>query len=140
MGPPQAALIKAARYVLIGFGVYLAIVVLVLIPVFRFIDPPGSALMVRRFVTGTPIDRRWVDLDQISPRLVRAVIVSEDDRFCEHPGIDLVAMEQAIRTSSDAMPRGASTISMQLIKNLFLWPDKSYIRKLIELPLTWSWK
>ena len=126
----------AARYALLGFAGYMALILLVLIPLFRFVDPPGSALMLRRFVTGTAIDRRWVDLDQISPRLVRAVIVSEDGRFCDHSGIDLEAIEQAIRSSGDGAPRGASTISMQVIKNLFLWPDKSYIRKVIELPLT----
>jgi monofunctional biosynthetic peptidoglycan transglycosylase len=67
---------------------------------------------------------------------VRAVVVSEDGRFCDHWGIDLAAIKEAIERSSGGTLRGASTISMQVTKNLFLWPQKSYLRKVIELPLT----
>jgi monofunctional glycosyltransferase len=62
--------------------------------------------------------------------------VSEDWTFCTHNGIDLEAIEQAIEKAGDGIPRGASTISMQVAKNMFLWPSKSYVRKAIELPLT----
>jgi monofunctional biosynthetic peptidoglycan transglycosylase len=67
---------------------------------------------------------------------VRAVIVSEDGRFCSHHGIDLDAIEDAIERSKGGIPRGASTISMQVTKNLFLWSSRSYLRKIVELPLT----
>jgi len=103
---------------------------------FRFVNPPGSMLMLTKLLTGNSVDRTWVPLDQISPNLVRAVIVSEDGRFCEHSGIDTHAIKDAIEKASGGVARGASTISMQVTKNLFLWNAKSYIRKVIEIPLT----
>jgi monofunctional biosynthetic peptidoglycan transglycosylase len=125
----------AARYAAYAVGGYLALV-LVLIVLFRFVDPPGSMLMLTKLLTGNSVDRTWVPLEQISPNLVRAVIVSEDGRFCEHSGIDTAAIKEAIERASGGVPRGASTISMQVTKNLFLWNAKSYIRKVIEIPLT----
>jgi monofunctional biosynthetic peptidoglycan transglycosylase len=125
----------AARYAAYALGGYLALVA-VLILLFRFVDPPGSMLMLRQLLTGTAIDRTWKPLSSISPALVRAVIVSEDGRFCEHSGIDTAAIREAIERASGGVPRGASTISMQVTKNLFLWNAKSYIRKVIEIPLT----
>jgi monofunctional biosynthetic peptidoglycan transglycosylase len=124
-----------ARYTGLGIAAYLALV-LVLIVLFRFVNPPGSMLMLTQLLTGTSIDRTWASFENISPALVRAVIVSEDGRFCEHSGIDTQAMKEAIDRASGGAPRGASTISMQVIKNLFLWNAKSYVRKVIEIPLT----
>jgi monofunctional biosynthetic peptidoglycan transglycosylase len=125
----------AARYAAYAVGGYLALV-LMLILLFRFVDPPGSMLMLRHLLTGNAVNRTWVPLEQISPNLIRAVIVSEDGRFCEHSGIDTAAIKEAIERASGGVPRGASTISMQVTKNLFLWNAKSYIRKVIEIPLT----
>lgn len=125
----------AARYAAYAAGGYLALV-LVLIVLFRFVNPPGSMLMLTQLLTGTAIDRTWVPLGSISSNLVRAVVVSEDDRFCEHSGIDTEAIRVAIERSSRGAPRGASTISMQVTKNLFLSNVKSYVRKVIEIPLT----
>lgn len=125
----------AGRYAAYAAGGYMALVV-VLILLFRFVDPPGSMLMLTKLLTGNSVTRSWVPLDSISPNLVRAVIVSEDGRFCEHSGVDTVAIRDAIERASGGIPRGASTISMQLTKNLFLWNAKSYIRKIIEVPLT----
>ena len=73
----------------------------------------------------------------MSPNIVRAVLLSEDGRFCEHSGIDFEALEDAVERAGSGSPRGASTISMQVVKNMFLWPSKSYLRKAIELPLTY---
>jgi monofunctional biosynthetic peptidoglycan transglycosylase len=125
----------AARCVAYAIGGYLALV-LVAIALFRFVNPPGSMLMLTKLLGGTAVHRTWVPLESISPALVRAVVVSEDGRFCEHHGIDTMAMIEAIRQSGDGTPRGASTISMQVVKNLFLWSSKSYVRKVIEIPLT----
>ncbi len=134
-GTWQDRLWIAARYAAYAAAGYLALV-LVLIVLFRFINPPGSMLMLTKLLTGNSVTRTWVPLEQISPALVRAVIVSEDDRFCEHSGIDAAAMKVAIERASGGIARGASTISMQVTKNLFLWNAKSYIRKVIEIPLT----
>jgi len=114
------------------------IAVLALIVAYRFVNPPFSMLMAQQFLTGTRIQKQWVPLEQISPNLRRAVIVSEDGRFCHHWGIDLIEAANALKRASDGYPRGASTITMQVAKNLFLLPTKSYVRKLIELPLTFA--
>jgi monofunctional biosynthetic peptidoglycan transglycosylase len=107
--------------------------------VFRFANPPTSALMLARQISGQHIDRRWVPLGSISPNLVRAVIMAEDGQFCRHRGIDLeafeAALERAERTGDDSA-RGASTISMQVSKNLLLWPARSYLRKGLEFAIT----
>ncbi len=113
-------------------------VVLVLIALYRFINPPFSSLMAAQWLTGTTIHREWVPLDSISPNLIQAVVVSEDGRFCEHWGIDFVEIAEALKRSPHGVPRGASTITMQVAKNLFLWPAKSYVRKVIEVPLTYA--
>lgn len=125
----------ALRYAAYGVVGYFALV-FCLIGLYRFVNPPASMLMIVQTVTGTSVQQEWVPLDEISPSLIRAVIVSEDWGFCKHYGIDIKAIEQAIERSGDGVPGGASTISMQLTKNLFLWNAKSYIRKAIELPLT----
>jgi monofunctional biosynthetic peptidoglycan transglycosylase len=131
----RAQVKEAARYAAYAIGGYLAFVVL-LIFIYRFVNPPASNLMLYQALSGRDIDQQWVTINEISPNLVRAVIVAEDGTFCSHWGIDLAAMEQAIEKAVDGIPRGASTISMQVTKNLFLWQSKSYVRKAIELPLT----
>lgn len=111
---------------------------LVLIVAYRFINPPLSMLMAQRFLTGSSVNKQWVPIDRISPNLQRAVIVAEDGRFCQHWGVDFIEAANALRRASDGYPRGASTITMQVAKNLFLLPTKSYLRKMIEIPLTFA--
>ena len=97
---------------------------------------PVSTLMVYNWIKGNKVDRRWVPFDKISPALVQAVIVSEDGRYCTHKGVDWGAINTIINDAIDGeKPRGASTITMQTVKNLFLWNSRSYIRKGLEVPL-----
>jgi monofunctional biosynthetic peptidoglycan transglycosylase len=98
--------------------------------------PAPSTLMLARWVTGQPVERVWLPFKDISPTLVRSVLASEDARFCSHSGVDMVEL-QGVIDESDGLnaPRGASTITMQLAKNLFLWNGRSVIRKGLELPL-----
>jgi len=95
------------------------------------VPPPLTPLMViRRVVDGADMDRRWVPLEAISPNLVRAVIASEDARFCSHHGFDWEAINDAARENAEGgRLRGGSTISNQTAKNVFLWPGRSWIRK-----------
>lgn len=123
------------RVMLYAVGGWLALVLLAIVA-FRFVDPPTSALMLIHRLSGDKVVRHWVPLRSISPHLVRAVVASEDGRFCHHFGIDVREIGAAIERARDGVPRGASTISMQVAKNMFLWPAKSYLRKAIELPLT----
>ena len=114
------------------------IAVMLLIVAYRFINPPFSMLMAQQFLTGTAIHKQWVPIERISPNLTRAVIVAEDGRFCDHWGVDFIEAANAIRRASDGYPRGASTITMQVAKNLFLVNTKSYLRKMVEIPLTFA--
>jgi monofunctional biosynthetic peptidoglycan transglycosylase len=97
---------------------------------------PPSMLMLGRWLTAQPVDRRWVSLGDISPHLVAAVVTSEDARFCAHHGVDWVELHAAIDEDEDGGPsRGASTITMQTVKNLFLWNSRSFVRKGLEIPM-----
>ncbi|MCB1489777.1 MAG: monofunctional biosynthetic peptidoglycan transglycosylase, partial [Bauldia sp.] len=97
---------------------------------------PVSTLMLWERVTRGPIARTWVGFDEIGKSLVTSVIVSEDSRFCEHHGVDWQALGDVIGSlDEDGKPRGASTITMQTVKNLFLWQSRSYVRKAVEIPL-----
>lgn len=128
---------RGVRVAVLAFCGWL-IAVLLLIVAYRFINPPFSMLMAQQFLTGTAIHKQWVPIERISPNLTRAVIVAEDGRFCDHWGIDFVEAANAIRRASDGYPRGASTITMQVAKNLFLVNTKSYLRKMVEIPLTFA--
>ena len=100
---------------------------------YRFVPVP-STLMLGRWLTLQPVERQWVPLEQISPNLIRAVIAAEDQRFCTHAGVDWVELN-AVLEDEDGPSRGASTLTMQTVKNVFLWPGRSYIRKGLEIPL-----
>ncbi|MEO1281539.1 MAG: monofunctional biosynthetic peptidoglycan transglycosylase [Pseudomonadota bacterium] len=127
---------KRSIMALAVLGVLWFVAMVVLILAYRFVNPPASSLMLIRSVQGQPIKQSWVPLKSISPNLVKAVIASEDSRFCAHNGIDIGEIRRAIARAKDGAPRGGSTMTMQLAKNLFLWPDRSYIRKVLEAPLT----
>ena len=97
---------------------------------------PVSTLMVWRRLTGAPVARQWIDLHAMSPSLPRAVVGAEDAHFCKHHGIDFGALREAINDAQDGEGmRGASTITQQVAKNLFLWPGPSVVRKALEFPL-----
>jgi monofunctional biosynthetic peptidoglycan transglycosylase len=107
--------------------------------VFRWVPVPTSAFMLRQdvvaiFSAETPFVRHdWVSLDQIPRQMQLAVIASEDQRFAEHWGIDVVATEAAIQAELKGRGKGGgSTITQQLAKNLFLWEERSYLRKGLE--------
>jgi monofunctional biosynthetic peptidoglycan transglycosylase len=110
----------------------LIVTVLALVVLYRWVNPPVSMLMLGQTLAGTSIERTWVPLERVSPNLMRAVILSEDGAFCRHRGVDWSAIEEAIESD-----RGGSTITMQVVKNLFLWPSRSYVRKAIEIGLAY---
>jgi monofunctional biosynthetic peptidoglycan transglycosylase len=100
------------------------------------IVPPVSSLMLGRWLTGRNVERTYVPLEGMSPLLPAAVIASEDARFCSHGGVDWEALWDVVEEADEDGPsRGASTIPMQVAKNLFLWPSRSYLRKGLEIPL-----
>jgi len=108
------------------------------VAIYRVIPPPITILMIERLAEGRGMDRRWVPIRDMAPAMVRAVIASEDSRFCLHHGFDMHAIDAALR-HNEAKPgkiRGGSTISQQTAKNVFLWPGRSWVRKGIEAVFT----
>src|SRR6266849_4413589 len=106
-----------------------------LAPLYR-VGHPVSTLMVRRWLTGAPVSRQWIDFAAISPLLPRSVVASEDAKFCSHHGIDWDALRDVVDDAEDGeVTRGGSTITKQVAKNLFLWPGRSVVRKALEFPL-----
>src|SRR5215468_11055472 len=117
--------------------VLLAVLLLpyLIVPLYRFVDPV-STLMLWRWATGARVVRSKVPLERIAPVLPATVVASEDARFCSHRGVDWVEIREALEEADDlSEARGGSTITQQLAKNLFLWGGRSYVRKVLELPL-----
>ena len=98
---------------------------------------PISTLMIGRFLTGEPVTRTWVDIDAVAPALPRSIVAAEDAKFCFHRGIDWDSVQDIIEDAQDGgeVTRGGSTITQQVAKNLFLWPGRSVVRKVLEFPL-----
>jgi monofunctional biosynthetic peptidoglycan transglycosylase len=107
-----------------------------LVPLYRFVQPVSTP-MLWRWTTRARVERVVVPLDRIAPALPLAVIVAEDGSFCRNRGIDLGAMREALEQADDDIggARGGSTITQQTAKNLFLWPGRSFVRKVLEIPL-----
>ncbi|HKU95511.1 MAG TPA: monofunctional biosynthetic peptidoglycan transglycosylase [Vineibacter sp.] len=118
--------------------VALAVVALLLLPVvvtpfYRFVPPPVTPLMAIRALEGDGATRAWVSLDALPDAMPLAVMAAEDNRFCQHDGFDWEAIGDAIEEARNGERlRGASTISMQLTRNLFLWPGGGWPRKALE--------
>lgn len=104
---------------------------------YRFAPVKGTSLMGVRSLNGVEVTQHWVPLEQISPQLVRAVIAAEDMKFCEHIGFDFGEIKSAIEDArAGGRLRGASTISQQTAKNVFLWPGRDPLRKFMEIGFT----
>ena len=124
-------LLKAAILVMVVF----LLLPYLLAPLYRFVDPV-STLMLWRRATGARVERVWVPLATMSPALPRSVLVAEDARFCAHRAVDFGELRAAIEDVDDISEmRGGSTIAQQTAKNLFLWPGRSIVRKVLEFPL-----
>jgi len=108
-----------------------------LVIAYGVLPPAATPLMLLRLLDGSGIHKSWRPLEQISPNLVLAAMASEDSRFCSHDGFDWKAIrEDWQRNQRGGQLLGASTISMQTAKNLFLWPDRSWPRKGLEVYFT----
>lgn len=114
--------------------------------VYRVVDPPITPLMLIRPLEGlgdgklVGMNRQWVSLDDISPALIRSVIAAEDGRFFTHNGVDWKAVEAArVRNERSKSGKlfGASTITMQCARNVFLWQGRNYVRKGLEVYFTY---
>lgn len=129
------------------YGLFLTIaavlfVAFVVMPVtwvgaYLFIDPPSNVLMMQRAAEGEEIKRYPVPINRISPYVIRSVIAAEDATFCTHDGFDMKAIQDAMESNArGGRRRGGSTISQQVAKNLFLWPESTWLRKGFEVYFT----
>ncbi len=104
-----------------------------LIGLYLFVPPPLTPLMAIRATEDYGLDKTWVPLDAMAPYLPAAAIAAEDNLFCRHHGFDLAAIWQQWQRYRDGLPaRGASGITQQTAKNLFLWPGRDWARKGLE--------
>ncbi len=109
------------------------VLVVVLAVLTAFINPPTNAYMFSESRRLGGIKQDWVAMDDIAPVMARSVVAAEDANFCNHWGFDLVAIKHAIAQGSS---RGASTLSQQTVKNVFLWHGRSWVRKAMEALIT----
>ena len=105
----------------------------VLILLFSFVPPPINLYQLGETFRLGGIDKDWVSWDEIAPVMGRSAVAAEDANFCNHWGFDMAAIRAAIEAGGN---RGASTISQQVVKNVFLWHGRSYVRKAMEAVLT----
>jgi len=132
--PRRRLLCLAVRRIVLA----LVAVPLALILLYRVLPPPVTPLMLIRLAEGRDLRQDWVPYNEIAPALAHSVIAAEDNLFCEQAlGFDFAALgEQIAAWRRGERPRGASTITMQTAKNLFLWPGRDPVRKLAEAWLT----
>jgi len=110
-----------------------AVALLVWVLAYRWIDPPTTPYIVAEGLRLDRLERDWVDMEAIAPVMARAAVAAEDANFCAHWGLDVDAIRDAIEGGA---ARGASTISQQVVKNVFLWQGRSWPRKALETALT----
>lgn len=123
-------------FVMWRFLLLLLLSLLVLLLVLRFVPPPISSFMLQ---SPYPVSQSWISIDQLPAHVPLAVVASEDQLFPEHIGLDVTAIRKALDQYDDGGGlRGASTITQQTAKNLFLWPGRSFIRKGMEAALAVS--
>ncbi|MBI2422244.1 MAG: monofunctional biosynthetic peptidoglycan transglycosylase [Candidatus Hydrogenedentes bacterium] len=108
---------------------------------YRFVNPPFTLLMVQRYLSAEPenarIKKAWVALEEMAPEMVLAVLASEDQRYFSHGGVDVKEIQKAYTESQEGERlRGASTITQQTAKNVFLWNSRSWVRKGLEVYFT----
>lgn len=140
---------RLRRYLLWLVSAWLLLTVLPVL-LFRVVPVPTSAFMLQYQFGGwgqqrPPLRHQWVPAQEISDQARLAVLAAEDQRFAEHHGFDVAAIRAALRHNERSQrTRGASTISQQLAKNLFLWPGRTWLRKGLEvyftalIEITWS--
>lgn len=130
--PPQSRLRRVLRWLGRGLGA-IAGFYLALVLVFSIVPPPINLYQLGEAWRLGGIKKDWVPWEEIAPVMGRSAVAAEDANFCNHWGFDMIAIREAIEEGSN---RGASTISQQVVKNVFLWHGRSYLRKAMEAVLT----
>lgn len=123
---------RALRWALAGLGLA-AVLVVGWVALYRWVDPPGGLYMWAEGRRLGAVSHEWVPLERIAPVMGRSVVAAEDANFCRHFGFDMAAIRAALDGGAN---RGASTLSQQVVKNVFLWHGRSWVRKALEAVLT----
>ncbi len=132
--PPRRGWWVRARRIILRLCVVGIMAVAFVVVLFAIVRPPVTPYMVaERLRLGAPLDRDWVRMADIAPVMARSAVAGEDANFCLHWGLDLNAIRAAL---DDGGARGASTISQQTVKNVYLWHGRSWVRKAMEATLT----
>ena len=127
---------RLARWLACVFLGAVALSFLVVLPL-RWVDPPTTAFMLQDGSGRSPVLHEWVAWDHIGSNAILAVVAAEDQRFADHFGLDVAAIQKAVDEQDErGYLRGASTISQQTVKNLYLWRGRSFVRKGLEAWLT----
>ncbi|WP_306151249.1 monofunctional biosynthetic peptidoglycan transglycosylase [Roseovarius sp. MMSF_3281] len=113
----------------LGFAVFVLLAVIG----YRLLNPPTTYYMQQEKWRLGQVDHQWVPLDAVAPVMARSVVAAEDANFCNHWGFDMSAIRNAI---ADGGNRGASTLSQQVVKNVYLWHGRSWPRKALEAAIT----
>lgn len=109
------------------------VLVVVLVLLFTVVNPPITPTMWVEYGKYGKLERQWMPLEEIAPVMARSVVAAEDANFCEHWGFDLAAIRAAI---AEGATRGGSTLTQQVVKNVFLWQGRSWARKALETAIT----
>jgi len=125
---------RGRRIAIIGALLFGALPTVLILP-WRWLDPPTSSFMSQAKAQGFDVQQVWVDWQEISSYLPIAVVAAEDQNFPYHHGFDVESIRSALEEKRQRQ-RGASTISQQVVKNLFLWSGQSWLRKGLEAYLT----
>jgi monofunctional glycosyltransferase len=107
--------------------------VVLAIALYSFVNPPTTPYMFSEGQRLGGVEQEWVDWDDIAPAMRRSAVAAEDANFCLHWGLDINAIRDAMAAGGN---RGASTISQQVVKNVYLWHGRSWVRKALEAGLT----
>lgn len=131
--PATGGIGRRLRRWLLRAALSVVALVLGLVLLFSFFNPPTNIYQLQESARLGGIEREWADWDEIAPVMARSVVAAEDANFCLHWGFDMRAIRAAIAEGGN---RGASTLSQQVVKNVFLWHGRNWARKAAESALT----
>ncbi|QFU10064.1 Penicillin-binding protein 2D [Rhodobacteraceae bacterium THAF1] len=132
-GRKRAAVKGGVRRVVLRIALSIVVVVLGAVALFAVFNPPTTPYMASETRRLGTLDHQWIGLEEIAPVMARSVVAAEDANFCNHWGFDVAAIRAAIEEGGT---RGGSTISQQVVKNVYLWQGRSWPRKALEALLT----
>lgn len=125
--------LRWAGFILLRSVTILIVGVMALVLLYSVVNPPVTWTIWSEGRRLGGVDREWVPLDAVTPVVARSVVAAEDANFCRHWGFDVAAIRKAIDAGAT---RGASTLSQQVVKNVFLWQGRSWVRKALETAIT----